>query len=288
MKLVNRYLLMLAGMTLLLVVFHLFWSDVRIGGVKWFHLDRERNLPTWFSGCLFFSLGLSAIHAWIMERGIGREYDDAEYRLSFGWLLFGLFCFWISLDEMTILHENLFWVEIRLFSHAVHPAMKFLTQWQVMYSPVILLVLVGSVVFFYNRYKTISTAKNLMLGGILLWVFALFLEAIRTFLRLKSPFFYELEIVLEESCEMLGTIAILSSVVLYSLTIESMTGDEQFQHISNSHNFLTKSTLKWSGVVLGSLTLLVVVAIILASTLESENADSPSLHKKAINESRNY
>ncbi len=43
----------LGGMLLLgfaLAVLHLLFGNVKVGGVYWFDLDKERNFATWFSG----------------------------------------------------------------------------------------------------------------------------------------------------------------------------------------------------------------------------------------------
>ena len=43
--------------SILLATLHVFFAEVEAGGVYWFHLDRERNLPTWFSSLVFALTG---------------------------------------------------------------------------------------------------------------------------------------------------------------------------------------------------------------------------------------
>ena len=98
-------LVSLFGIVILVGLLHHFYSDVRLEGVYWFNLDKERNIPAWFSGMLFFLFGCSALAAYYWEQR--RNSEEHCFRLPILWLgvvLVGLF---MSLDEMTILYENL-------------------------------------------------------------------------------------------------------------------------------------------------------------------------------------
>ncbi len=50
------YLGILLLLALALGVLHYFYADVREGKIYWFDLDKERNVPTWFSGLLLLFL----------------------------------------------------------------------------------------------------------------------------------------------------------------------------------------------------------------------------------------
>ena len=67
-----RCVLALFLLALLLLVLHVALSDLSAGGVYWLHLDKERNLPTWFSGALFFLFGMAAIAIFHVESFINQ------------------------------------------------------------------------------------------------------------------------------------------------------------------------------------------------------------------------
>ncbi len=46
----KKYLLFSALGVVTLGLLHVLWADFSLGGLKVFHLDKERNLPTFYSG----------------------------------------------------------------------------------------------------------------------------------------------------------------------------------------------------------------------------------------------
>ena len=167
----------LFALAVVLGVLHLLYSDFRGARVYWFNLDKERNLPTWFSGMLFFLFGCTAMAAYYWEERRNRE--GARFRLPILWLGVAVVGFWMSLDEITILHENLYWREVRHVSAEFSDSWKYVTQWQVLFAPAILVILGYFALFFSNRFGLSFGARWNAFAGIGCWVVALLLEGIR-------------------------------------------------------------------------------------------------------------
>jgi len=110
----------------------------------------------------------------------------------------GLLGLALSLDEMTALHENLLWLEVRQVSARLGGAWVYATQWQVLFSPAILLALAYLVLFFANRLGANAGARRCASAGIALWIGALCLEGMRGAFRLSGGEWYDLEVLVEE------------------------------------------------------------------------------------------
>ena len=115
------YLGLLFGLAFTFGILHFFFSDLRVGRVWWFNLDKERNIPTWFSGVLLFLLGLVSLVAYYWEKSrntIGRAY----FRLPILWLGIAFTAFFMSLDE--IINQS---TSIVLFMNAEFPVLRLNT-----------------------------------------------------------------------------------------------------------------------------------------------------------------
>ena len=166
----RTYLGVLLLVALFLGVLHYLFSDLRAGRVYWFHLDKERNIPTWFSGLLLFFLACASVVAFYWEQKLHRE-GPPYFRLPVLWLGISFAALLGSLDEITILHENLYWEEVRQFSVKFGDPWKYVTQWQVLFAPAILLLSGYLVLFFSNRFRVSPDRmaqrvnRNRMLGA---------------------------------------------------------------------------------------------------------------------------
>lgn len=67
---------------------------------QFFHLDREGNLPTWFSSSQFFLLAIVFAAIFLVER-----YDSPARRTARVWLLCAVGALFLSIDEAAALHE---------------------------------------------------------------------------------------------------------------------------------------------------------------------------------------
>jgi len=278
----KNYLFFLLTFAALLGVLHYQFADFKSGGVYWFNLDKERNLPTWFSGMLFFVFGLAAMVAYYYEKKRNMEQTEL-FRLPELWLGISLIAFGMSLDEITILHENLFWKEIRNVSSQIDDSMKYLTQWQILFAPVIFIILGYLVMFFTNRYGSSKGALVSAFIGIGMWIFSQVLEGIRqTFINAGANM-YLLQVTIEELLEMFGTIFLIYSVVHYVLDITLDLSEERIYKLKRAGKLLTKKSALVFGTILIILALAGGVIYKFADIQSSDKAPTPKLFKEAVN-----
>ncbi|ODS31477.1 MAG: hypothetical protein SCARUB_03408 [Candidatus Scalindua rubra] len=278
------YLCILLAIAIILGMLHCFFADIRVERVSWLNLDKERNISTWFSGLLFFLLGCSAFVAYYQERKNNAEVHDC-FRLPILWLGIGLSGLFMSLDDITILHENLFWREIRLFSEKFGDSWIYVTQWQILFAPAILLILSYFVIFLSNRFGCSLWAKLGAFTGIGCWLVSLSLEGMRGMFKLKSKWWYSFEVLIEEEMEMMGTIFLLSSIIFYTIDIALDFTTARRHHLKSSSGFLTRQA-----VIILTITLLVLSSAggaiyYFAYKQASVEAPLPRLYKKAKRQS---
>ncbi|HHN75666.1 MAG TPA: hypothetical protein ENK10_10585, partial [Acidobacteria bacterium] len=204
--------------TILLALVHLWLGDFEAGGVHWFHLDRERNLPTWFSGVAFLSIGLAALVAYTRELQ-WLERHERPARPCRPWLVVALIAFALSLDEVTVLHENLFWREFRRVTFESQGPLRFVTQWQALFAPLIVLLLLFFVSFFAQRFAASRPPRTMAYGGIGCWILALAFEGARGLFKLAGEPMYRAEVVAEEMLELWGALLIAAAIARYGLDI---------------------------------------------------------------------
>lgn len=239
-KTLLRGLAVAAGAAVVLGLLHWHYAGVKVGGVYWFNLDKERNLPTWFSGILFLLFGCTALIAGYWEQRRNQEGAETSFRMPVLWIGVGLVGLLMSLDEMTILHENLFWREIRQASSKLGNEWKYVTQWQVLFAPLIVALFGYFVVFFSNRYNTSAGARRCAFAGIACWLGALSLEGVRGAFKLTGKSWYSLEVLLEEELEMFGALFLLASIAFYALDIALDFGPDRRKRLGLGSRFLTR------------------------------------------------
>ena len=274
-------IIILITIVALLGLFHYAFADLKTGGVYWFNLDKERNLPTWFSGMLFFFFGCSAIAAFFWEKKQNQN-NSSLFRLPVLWLGVAMVGFAMSLDEITILHENLFWKEVRNTSSQMNDSMKYVTQWQIVFAPAIFLILGYFGLFFINRF---GSSKRALLGafsGIGLWIIALLLEGIRqTFINAGADL-YSLQVLFEEMLEMTGAILLLYSIVMYTTDIALDLNESRIKKLSRATKLLTRKSAFALGIIFITLVLSGGVIYHFAKEQSRQKAPVPTLFKKAI------
>ena len=274
------YLGILVGCVVLLGLAHWFFSDVRIGRVYWFHLDKERNLPTWFSGFVFFLFGCSAFVAYYWEQSINKTKET--FYLPVLWVGVGLVGFYLSLDEITILHENIFWKETRQTTAELGETWKFFTQWQLLFAPAIVALFVYLVLFFSNRYRTSKGARISAFAGIACWVVALSLEGFRGTFKFLGANWYEFSMILEEMLETLGAICLLGAITFYILALVYHPPGESNRLLKPSALFISKKMVLVLIIVAGTMLVLGGGIYLSSSQQVKSNVPTPYLYKKAM------
>ena len=151
--------------------------------LNFFALNGEGNLTTWITSATLAIAGSLALLNYLLH-------TESEYF----WLVLSIACFFISLDEIVQVHEQL--------------ARATQTKWVIFYIPV------GIIVLFYlsqqalrlqNQYPHITT---IMQGVFIGFILAIGLESLVYLFRLSS-LLQKIEYMLEEGAEMLGASMIL-------------------------------------------------------------------------------
>ena len=261
MKKVTYYLL---AVIVLLGMLHLLFSDWKQGGVYWFNLDREKNIATWLSGQLFFFSGLFCTLIYFRERQLkGMLY-------SYLWLGVALVFFYASLDEMTILHENMFWKESRMLSEKLGGFWVYLTQWQLVFLPILAAIAVFFYLFLVRRFKQSEPVMRLFIGAAVFASIAFFIESVRYPIKALGPWVYHLSVCIEEEAELLLSLLFMLALWRYWLNLKHKS--DRPSRYSQSHIFLFFLSIG----ILGGF-----CALYLAKEQASQQRPLPSLFEKA-------
>lgn len=278
---VRGYLAVLILAVLVQGLLHCLFADLRAGGVYWFNLDKERNLPTWFSGMLFFIFGGAAFVACYWESRINRA-QTRLFKMPLLWLGVGLAGLGMSVDEITILHENMFWKEVRQATAEVDSAWRYLTQWQVLYAVPVLLMAVYMLLFFSNRFNSSRGAKAGAFAGLGCWLLAFFLEGLRLLFKEYGDAWYSTQVLAEEILEMAGALFLMASVVYYNIDIALDLSDERKKRLQLASQLLTPKTMLPVGVMVGMMAVFAAVFLYVAKGHEKKGMKVPSLVRKAL------
>lgn len=274
----------LIGIALLFAVLHLGFADLKEGGVRWFNLDKERNIPTWFSAILFLCVGCAGFIAYHVESR-QNAIESGCFRIPILWFGVGLVGLAMSLDEMTILHENLFWREIRVTSSTFNEdAWKYLTQWQILFGPAICVVLAYFAIFFSNRLSASKGARRGAFIGIGCWIGALILESLRETFKGIGDTWYSGQVLMEEGLEMMGAIFLLTSMVMYLIDITMDITPERRKHLETASKFLTMRSAIALCIMFAVLATCASGAYFFANRLAQNDAKIPRVYRKALKE----
>jgi len=279
----RAYAWALIGVSLLLGALHVLFAEVTAGRIYWFNLDKERNLSTWFNGAVFFLLACAAGAAWAWELRRNAE-DRPVFRLPVLWLGVALVGLYMSLDEITILHENLFWREVRVASERRGDAWRYLTQWQILFAPAILVVTAYLTLFFANRFRASRLAWRAAWAGVGCWLGALLLEAIRGLFRESGGGWYAWQVVVEEELEMLGGIFLMTAVASYTLDIALDFTTERRRQLEAAAHWFSPRALKALAATVGVLVIGAGAAYVMAGRLAAAGAPVPGLFARALAE----
>lgn len=279
-RLLHMALIVLVGIVMTLGALHLLFGDVKAGDVRWFNLDKERNIATWFSGIIFFLTGCAAFVAWYWEQKLNKKHP-VHFRLPALWFGVAIVALFMSLDETTILHENLFWREVRQASGQFGDAMKYITQWQLLFAPAIVISLGYFVFFFLNRFSISKMVRRWALGGIGCWIVALLLEGARLNFKYAGPYWYTTETLVEEGLEMIGGILLLFAIISYILEIALNFSSAHKERLSVSSGFLTQKSITAMAVIITVLFASGAVIYSFAQKQATQGAPVPRLFRKA-------
>jgi hypothetical protein len=192
------------------------WSVLR----RWFDMDAEPTLPTWFSSILLFVTAQTAWYCACAESG------GAARAWRNGWTAIGGAFLYLSIDEVAMLHEGLGEWFIRAFSLNLELVDGVIFHWWLLlFLPAILLVAVYMAWFLWVRCS--RRPRLLAVGGVGLvsWCLALGLEFVAGIARVTSTTRWHLA-GWEEFLELAGTICFLTAFLRYATTLPAQRGGE--------------------------------------------------------------
>lgn len=193
----RRLCILLIALDILFVVLHLIFGQE----LDLFHLDRERNFPSYYSGLKLISIASLAAALFLLSKG--------KEKIMWGGFIF-LFIF-LSFDEISELHENVTYYAVKAMSFSLPYIFRSPTHnWLFLFSPFI----VATLIFFgYCVYRVRALNREIqgfLLSGFLLFITAVFLEFVGGILVVPS--YYKFLAVIEEFVEMVGATLVFTAL----------------------------------------------------------------------------
>jgi hypothetical protein len=177
-----------------------------------FHLNRERNLPTWFSSIQLFFVAYCSIIVADKEYMLKKQNILAKSQMF--WYVMATGFAFLSLDELTEIHEM-------IKKRGRTPV------WVVLYAPIAFLAAL------YSGYETFKRRdlfpklpyffgiSFLVMGG---GAFA----AEWIGFHMPTKILYGIAMVTEEFCEMLGVSMLIYTILLYSRQLEHIASRARY------------------------------------------------------------
>jgi tetratricopeptide (TPR) repeat protein len=184
------------------VVLHFVFPAVRL-----VDLDREHNLPSWFSGLQLAAIGVACAAAFHRE-GRGR-------RLRGVWALLAAGFFYLSFDEISVLHESILREET-LAALSGASLLRGLPPWQIVFAPAVAGAALTLGYIFVSRLWGAPVARMAAVAGVALWGGAFIFEGTAIAVSIPQDW-YRVEVALEEFCEMAGATMLLAAILTYAV-----------------------------------------------------------------------
>lgn len=167
-----------------------------------FHLDRERNIPSYYSGLQLICIAALAFLSLLLSA-------RKERRV---WGLFTFIFIALSFDEISELHENVTYYINKALSIPVSDFFRSPTHnWLFLFSPIIVAILI----FFFRSVRKMQqiskTAQRFLIIAFILFFSALSLEFIGGIIR--TPIYFRILAAIEEYIEMVGATFALTALL---------------------------------------------------------------------------
>jgi len=170
---------------------HLFVESPSTFVVTRFHLDKEANVPTWFSSMLLFSISATAIIIYFT----GQIRSSAYYLQRSFWIIFSSVFLFLSLDEAAQFHEII--------------DKSFSVKWVFVYAPLAGVFFLLCLYFLIVVERDEHVVRRWIIFGLFFYALGgLFSEYISYKFSLPDAL-QQLEYVVEEALEILGAIMVL-------------------------------------------------------------------------------
>jgi hypothetical protein len=208
-----RLLLVLLCIEVVFVVLNLVDFQIGYSSVK-FHrlisLDLEANIPTWFSSVQLLCIGVIPL-----SLALSRDFKAPPSKN--GLILFGLGFVYLSLDEAASLHEKM------TYTFHNNPLVPYFDGVHGIWITVYMVVMIVMLILLWK--DLIAIAKRfpkeswLFTCGMILYLAGSAGAETVTFFYIdkSNPVIYFLEVLCEESLEMVGASVLLTSVLLAAI-----------------------------------------------------------------------
>ncbi len=172
-----------------------------------FHLDRERNIPSYYSGLKLISIAALAFCTFLLS----------PRKERFLWGVFTIIFIALSFDEISELHENVTYYALKVLSLPLPGFFRSPTHnWLFLFSPFI----IGILAFFFYSIRKVrdlsKTTSRLLIAGFLFFALALSLEFFGGLIRI--PFYFRTLAAVEEYAEMVGATFVLTALFIITYT----------------------------------------------------------------------
>ncbi|MBI1977213.1 MAG: hypothetical protein HYS55_00510 [Candidatus Omnitrophica bacterium] len=237
----RRFVYALIAMVVVLLVGHVL--AVLLAKYSWqleraFDLDREGNVPTWFSSFLWILVSINAYRCG-QKSPVNRE-RGFWFVVAFVFILF-------SVDEVASFHENLsMMIRNRLLKGFFKGKFLGPALWPVFFGPFVAVLVTWLVIELRSSLRNARMATRYFLIGLGLFLFGGVVIELISNLTINSPGLqhgplYQLEVMVEEGSEMMGAIIILIGLFSFerNLTHEA---DQKLagMNVSASDNVLNR------------------------------------------------
>ncbi|MCK4732701.1 MAG: hypothetical protein KAT65_09625 [Methanophagales archaeon] len=187
---------------------YLFGHSNVYGLVPLFHLDREANVPTWYSSTTLFvcSILLGII-------AFTKKIERDRYRLHWG--ILSIFFLYLSIDEAAGIHE----LTMRPLEYLFNLEGIFHFSWVIIGIPLVFIFVIAYAKFVINLPRKIGLL--FILSGVLFVGGALGMELIDgwyAFTTGEYNLMYQMMTMLEEMLEMIGIAVFIYSLLTYIRT----------------------------------------------------------------------
>ncbi|PHR94609.1 MAG: hypothetical protein COA78_31955 [Blastopirellula sp.] len=181
-----------------------FWPITQI-----IYLGYDNNLPAWYSSMLFVVAGLISYECWVFANK-----NKIQGRVAL--LFFTLLLFLMSADEIVQIHEHVGRYVPSIIDLSSKDFAKH-TGWVYVGGPLVIAIFIGFM-FLLKRILTLVPGAMLYLaiGFSLIVLGGIVLESSINFLNHEElQWLWDIEVVAEETMEMLGTIFIAYALIIW-------------------------------------------------------------------------
>lgn len=224
---IDRLLVALSAAAVFLAIMHhacwRYGADPGNIVASYFDLDSESTLGSWFAALLWFSVALSSLLAWALER-----WCRSDFRFGFWWLVTAFVFAVASADEISMIHETAGeLLEKSLASKGLGMSLWSYFEdspWLVFYILPLLSFIVMTLWFLSDRFRKSKKGSLLLASGFASYIVALIIEFVQGMpaaklaplaglVFLSARDFYSVSVLVEETLENLGTVFILVAVL---------------------------------------------------------------------------